>query len=407
MIRKKILIADNFEHEINELRTSLNAAGFEVRIIDNVDEILPVLQQFKPHLVIIETRIPELNLKSLIKQIKNQRDFTFMPIILTGTPRTIDEKVNLFKFDIDEFISKPHEPEETIVRIETLLKEAKLAREKVPVTSGGFNGSLSEMTLVDLLQTLDVGKKTGVIKLRNDGKEGFTFVSDGEVVNATLDMLEPKQALLRMFTWTNGVFSVKMQPHDAEKQIYMTTQELISEGITRQYRWKKLIGDLPSLQSVAQKVPANAENLNKDERLVVELVDNQSRLIDIIETSPFDDIKALRILKKLFERSVVKVVENSFSNHTRGDLAPTEFIDYAVAGKSEDRVESAFAKILKHTGSVAPPQFDRRKADRRVENRTETDRRHGYRSHPGNICLKKSELIMLRNKLIAEIQQKL
>ncbi len=402
MIRKKIFIADNFEHEISELRSSLNAAGFEVRIVATADKIMPVMLQVKPHLIIIETRIPDLNLKSLLGQIKEQSEFTFTPIVLTGTPRTIDEKVELFKFDIDEFISKPHEPEETIVRLETLLKEAELARQKVPVTTGGFNGSLAEMTLVDLLQTLDVGKKTGVITLRNDGKEGLTYVNNGEVVNAALENLEAKQALLRMFTWTHGMFSVNMKAHNVEKQIFMTTQELISEGITRQYRWKKLSGDMPPLQTVAQKITPLLLDLNKDEILIAEMIDDKSRLIDIIERSPFDDIKALRILKKLYERSVIKGIENSF-NKTRDEAA--SLLDYTTTSQPPGRIENAFAKILKHTTeSLTMPNFDRRKSDRRMENRTETDRRHGYRSHPGNICLKKSELIMLRNKLIAEIQ---
>ncbi|KAA3619682.1 MAG: DUF4388 domain-containing protein [Calditrichaeota bacterium] len=404
-MRKKILIADNFEHEFTELRQSLIAAGYEVRIASNAGEIMPLVQQISPHLIIIETRLPDLDLKLFIQQIKKNANYSLIPVVLAGNPRTIEEKEKIFNFEIDEFLYKPYEPEETLVRLETLLKEAELAKEKVPVTTGGFNGSLTEMTLVDLLQTLDVGKKTGIIKLGTDNVEGFTYVTDGEVINAVLGDLEAKPALLRMFTWKTGFFAVKMQPHHTEKKIFMTTQELISEGITRQYRWKKLSNDLPSLQTIVQKVVPIIENLNKDELKLAEMIDEKKRFIDIIEKSPFDDLKALRILKKLYENDVIKGIENSFTK-TNEESVVSEFIDQNVEQSPPQRVENTFTKALKHAASHMPPHFDRRKTERRRDGRVETDRRHGYRSHPGNICLNKSELIMLRNKLIAELQHK-
>lgn len=402
-MRKTILIADNFEYEITDLRKSLIASGYEVRVVAKPEEIFPLIQRSKPHLIIIETRIPDLNLELLIEQIKGHSNFATVPIALAGNPRTVEEKINFFNYEIDEFFYKPFEAEELIVRLETLLKEAELALEKVPASASGFNGSLAEMTLVDLLQTLEVGKKTGTISLRKNEKEGLTYITNGEVRTATLDNLEPQKALFRMLTWTSGSFSVRMQQHNAPKNISMTTQELISEGITRQYRWKKLTQEMPPLQTIAQKPGRYFENLNKDEFLIAEMVDGQLRFSDIIEKSPFDDIKALRILKKLYENSVIKAVTNSFTKTEENAVAE-------INGKNgnppqDDRLKSAFAKVLKHSEHQQISNFERRRIERRREDRSEVDRRVGYRSRQGNICLNKSELMMLRNKLTAEIQQ--
>lgn len=61
--------------------------------------------------------------------------------------------------EIDDFIYKPFELDEFMVRLENLLREVSVVKERQPVTSKGFSGSLAEMTLVDLLQTLEVGKR--------------------------------------------------------------------------------------------------------------------------------------------------------------------------------------------------------------------------------------------------------
>ncbi|KAA3662993.1 MAG: response regulator [Calditrichaeota bacterium] len=402
-MRKTIFIADNFEHEISDLRKSLIASGYEVRVVAKHEEIFPQIQQSNPHLIIIETRLQNLDLEKLLNKIKGHVDFALTPLVLTGNPRTTDEKIKYLRYEIDEFFYKPFEPEELIVRLETLLKEAEMAHERVPASSGGFNGSLSEMTLVDLLQTMDVGKKTGIITLRRNSREGFTYVTKGEVMSASLEDLEPKSAILRMFTWTSGFFSVQMNQHHASKHISLTAQELISEGITRQYRWKKLAKELPPLQTVAQKATQQFENLNKDESLIAEMVNGKARFIDIVENSPFDDIKALRILKKLFENSVIQGLANSFTK--TDENAISDFGNTNGDQSNTGQLESMFAKVLKHSEHFNPPGFDRRRADRRRDDRSEADRRLGYRAYPGNISLNKSELIMFRNKLIAEIQQ--
>ena len=47
----------------------------------------------------------------------------------------------------------------------------------------GFSGALSDLGVVDLLQTLESGKKTGVITLESDGRRGDIFVRQGRVID--------------------------------------------------------------------------------------------------------------------------------------------------------------------------------------------------------------------------------
>ena len=53
-----------------------------------------------------------------------------------------------------------------------------------------FSGSLSEMSVVDLLQTIDVSRKSGVLTLiAADGQAGMISFDSGAVINATVEDL--------------------------------------------------------------------------------------------------------------------------------------------------------------------------------------------------------------------------
>ncbi|MFQ5632859.1 MAG: DUF4388 domain-containing protein, partial [bacterium] len=282
MKRKKILIIDNFEQDTVELRKSLITSGFEVRIIQKSNEVEDYFNEFLPDLLIVETRLADTNLVNLIDFIHSKGNNKLIPIVAIGNPRTVDERIVVLEREVDDFIYKPFDLDEVLVRLENLLKETSNVSEKTPATSRGFSGTLSEMTLVDLLQTLEVGKKTGIITLYQGGREGKVFIIEGEAVHASLNHLDPKNALMRMFTWMDGQFSVEMKKHETARSFLLSTREIISEGMTRQYRWNQLTKELPVLKTILNASQSSSANqLTDDEQKIYSLMNGRKNFIDI------------------------------------------------------------------------------------------------------------------------------
>ena len=68
-----------------------------------------------------------------------------------------------------------------------------------------FSGSLSEMSVVDLLQTIDVSRKSGVLTLlAADGQEGMISFDSGAVINAMVEDLRGEDAIYRQLLWREG-----------------------------------------------------------------------------------------------------------------------------------------------------------------------------------------------------------
>jgi CheY-like chemotaxis protein len=350
-----------------ELRKALVAAGYEVRIAANGPAALALVESFPPNLILAEMRLPQMDGPHLLQEIRKLPDLQWLPFILIGSLKTLDERVSAMKLTVDDYLQKPLDAEETVARIDSLIREAELRAATPDRQARGFGGSLSEMSLVDLLQTFEVGNKTAVVRLRNASKEGTVFITEGQVVDASLDHLEARRALLRMFTWTDGTFHVEIRAHDHSRALTIATRDLISEGMTRLYRWEQLSNHLPPLQSLVNlNGEAAKAKITNEEKGLLKLVHNSGskRIIDLVEESQYDDLRALTLIKNLYERHILKALpwtENPPVGEPRPLLKPL----YKNGKLSNDLINGAFLATLKRAVDAAPRPHDRRRVERR------------------------------------------
>jgi DNA-binding response OmpR family regulator len=402
MDRKKILIAEKEPKDVLELRKALIAAGYEVRIAANGPEALALVESFHPDLILAEMRLPQMDGPRLLQEIRNLPALQWLPFILSGSLKTLDERVSAMKLAVDDYLQKPFDPDETVARIDSLIREAELRDTTPDRQARGFGGSLSEMSLIDLLQTLEVGNKTAVLRLRQVSKEGTVFITDGQVIDATLDDLETRRALLRMFTWTEGTFNVEIRAHERSRSVTISTRDLISEGMTRLYRWEQLSTQLPPLQSVVNlNGEAAKAKLTNEEKGLLQLVrkNGSKRIIDLVEESQYDDLRALTVIKNLYERHILKALpwtENQPAGEPRPALKPL----HKNGQLSNELISGAFQSTLKKPVEAITRQHDRRRVERRQEDRRKHDRRRNNQPDKNRIFLNKSELILIREKLL-------
>ena len=402
MDRKKILIIDNFEQETVELRKSLITFGYEVRIVQKGTEVEAYFNEFLPDLMVVETRLADTSLAKLIQFIRDKSEKKPIPVIATGNPRTTEERLDVLGREIDDFIYKPFELDEFMVRLENLLREVSVVKERQPVTSKGFSGSLAEMTLVDLLQTLEVGKKTGIISLSAFGREGKVFIIEGDVVDARLKSLDARQALMRMFTWTEGHFSVDMNKHETPKRLLLSTREVISEGMTRQYRYQQLMYGLPAMRTMMKRSTSQQQQVTDDEKEILQLFNGSKAILDIVEVSSFDDLKVLRLIKSLLEKKAIVQADGihlSRDEHKQPTTSP------ASNGTGEHHLTTdVFSSVFHPDDSQSLASLNRRRIDRRKGSRRSTDRRSNGYTGEEKVVLNKTELIMIREKLLSGLK---
>jgi DNA-binding response OmpR family regulator len=122
-MKKKILVVDD-KTEFRRLTKTILSNNYQVESAENGVEALSLLQNgYMPDLIVSDLMMPVLGGKGLVDQIKSSGAFKHIPIIILSSIDKTDEKIQLIKMGADDYVEKPYNPSELLVRIQKLLKE--------------------------------------------------------------------------------------------------------------------------------------------------------------------------------------------------------------------------------------------------------------------------------------------
>ena len=127
----KILVIDD-DVAINELiKINLELQGYEVIQAFNGTEGFALAKQEDPSLVVLDVMMPEVDGYTVAKRIRQCDEISDMPIIMLTALSELNDKVSGFNIGVDDYLTKPFETEELVVRVRALLKRTK----QIPKTS--------------------------------------------------------------------------------------------------------------------------------------------------------------------------------------------------------------------------------------------------------------------------------
>jgi len=399
--QQKILLLDSDKSYVVPLQNKLTDAGFEVVCLDDGQKALDLAKNQKPDLVISEVDLPQMSGYDLLKQLRSIPTYKITPFIFLSSQKKVDERIKNIELGIDDYITKPFYVEEVIARAKNLLDEISGQNDNKIESEKGFSGSLTEMNLVDLIQTLELGKKSAIIKLKHNSSVGSVQISNGSVVDALLDKLTPEQAIMRMFTWTTGKFYVDITSINKENKLSKTNKDLIEIGIRRINNWEQIVQGLPPLNAIIIKTNNNGyNNLNEDEKAMLTEIDKKVILGDVIEKSKFDDLKALEIVRSLHQKGYLQETEDNYSHYVDDYLQRLK--QNTSHSKSPSERAVSIVSNLFEKSEDEQRILERRRLDRRLipDRRRGGRRRYDHLQDSNYIYLTRTELLMIREALL-------
>lgn len=121
----KILVIDD-DVAINELiKINLELQGYEIYQAYNGTEGFALAKQEKPALIILDVMMPEVDGYTVAQRIRQAQEISDTPIIMLTALSELNDKVNGFNIGVDDYLTKPFEIEELIVRVRAVLKRTK------------------------------------------------------------------------------------------------------------------------------------------------------------------------------------------------------------------------------------------------------------------------------------------
>lgn len=118
-MKSKIMIVDD-EQDIRALvRFYLEKAGFECIEAANGEQAIEVVENQYIDLAIVDIMMPGMDGFELVEQMRQYREF---PVIMLTAKAQTKDKLRGFNLGIDDYVTKPFDPEELLARIHVILK---------------------------------------------------------------------------------------------------------------------------------------------------------------------------------------------------------------------------------------------------------------------------------------------
>ena len=126
----RMLIVDDEKNERDCILYLLKNCGFELEIKEAEDgvEALQILKIWPAHILFTDVQMPRMDGFELIKELR-ECDYK-VPILIITAKSDIQDKKQGFLLGADDYMVKPIDIEELILRVQVLLKRSKSANEK-------------------------------------------------------------------------------------------------------------------------------------------------------------------------------------------------------------------------------------------------------------------------------------
>lgn len=307
-----ILVADGDPKNLQILRESLEASGFEVIVASDGLQAWQKISSDVPDLILSEVNLPKLDGFQLLEKLKADPVTSSIPLMFLTNRRELQDRVRSLRGGVKDYMIKPLHVKEVIARVRMILRRMERLREEDLESNRKLAGRLEEFSVIDLIENFGMERKTGILTLYNaNNRSGEIYFRDGAVINASLGNLRAEKAVYQMLPWKRGHFTMTFKEINVPDEIAVSNLGLLLQGFKRMEERERMFKMLPSpettfvttetFRNIIQK-----RELTTDVAKFIALIDGKRDILQIIDESTYDDIKTLERLVKLYQQGFIK-----------------------------------------------------------------------------------------------------
>ncbi|MGE5416054.1 MAG: diguanylate cyclase [Acidobacteriota bacterium] len=153
-ITGNILIIDDTPMNVLVLSKLLTDNGYKVQAETSANKGLTVALTTPPDLILLDIVMPDINGYDVCKELKSHHETSDIPVIFLSALDHTEDKVHGFSVGAIDFITKPFQPEEVLVRVRTHLSLQVTRRELIKTNNELKYALLREKMLNDFSRAL-------------------------------------------------------------------------------------------------------------------------------------------------------------------------------------------------------------------------------------------------------------
>lgn len=127
--RGDILLVDDTPDNLRLLSAMLTEQGYDVRSVRSGSAALMGVQSQPPNLILLDINMPGMDGYEVCQRLKENPDTKEIPVIFISANNEVFDKIKAFSLGGVDYITKPFQVEEVLVRVENQLKLCRLQRQ--------------------------------------------------------------------------------------------------------------------------------------------------------------------------------------------------------------------------------------------------------------------------------------
>jgi response regulator RpfG family c-di-GMP phosphodiesterase len=227
-----VLIVDD-----NPMIRGLMCRGMEshcavISASDGADALLKSVDN-PPDLIISDFRMPGLDGRQLFEKLRSRENTRNIPFVFVASRGDIEEKLRpAVGGGVEDFIPKPFFVADLVRQVKKIVDRLHLEKmQKRASRPGVIQGRLEEMSVTELMQSLEMGQKTCRLMLRRGGEQAELFFNTGQCKHAQLGKMEGDAVAYHVIGWLDGEFEIDFGATSDRATTTLSTTGLLMEAM--------------------------------------------------------------------------------------------------------------------------------------------------------------------------------
>ena len=200
---------------------------------DGADALLKVIDSL-PDVILCDYKMPGIDGRQLFEKLRAREATRHIPFLFMASRPDIEERLRPLVDGVEDFIHKPFLVKDLVRITKKVIDRLHLEKlQKRASRPGIIQGRLEEMSMIDLMQSLEMGQKSCRLIVQHDGEQCELYFAAGQCRDAKIGKAEGDAAVYKVVLWTAGQFEIDFNAANASTRTTTTknTTGLLMEAM--------------------------------------------------------------------------------------------------------------------------------------------------------------------------------
>src|SRR5246127_257036 len=204
----RLLLADDNPLMRDLVSKSLEPFCEVVIASDGADALLKVIDA-PPDVILCDYKMPGLDGRQLFEKLRGREATRHIPFLFMASRADIEERLRPLVDGVEDFVTKPFLVKDLVRIAKKVIDRLHLEKlQKRASRPGVIQGRLEEMSMTDLMQSLEMGQKSCRLWVNKGPEHGELYFASGQCRDAKIGNVDGDDAVYKVILWTEGEFEI-------------------------------------------------------------------------------------------------------------------------------------------------------------------------------------------------------